>query len=137
MRHLTSLFAGALFGLGLTISGMVDPAKVIGFLDIAGAWDPTLAFVMGGAMIPMFISWAFVKKMQSPIAESDFKIPTLTHIDPRLLSGAALFGIGWGLVGICPGPALSALTFGGESILIFVASMIGGMFLFKFSPFAN
>lgn len=133
MKQVTSLIAGAIFGLGLTISGMVNPAKVIGFLDIAGNWDPTLIFVMGGAMIPMFVSWALVKKMRRPIGGGEFSLPTLKEIDKRLLSGAAMFGIGWGLVGICPGPGLSALTFGNPNILVFVSAMIIGMIVFRYT----
>lgn len=127
MKNLTSLISGAIFGIGLTISGMVNPAKVIGFLDIAGTWDPTLAFVMGGALIPMMITWVFAKKMSKPIAESQFKMPSTTDLDKPLIVGSALFGIGWGMVGICPGPGLAALSFGGGSISIFVSAMIGGM----------
>ncbi len=131
MKNLTSLISGIIFGLGLTVSGMVNPAKVIGFLDVAGAWDPTLIFVMGGAMIPMFIAWAFSKKMSAPVAESEFKLPTLGSIDKKLVTGAATFGIGWGLVGICPGPGLAAVTFGETGVVIFVAAMIAGMAIFK------
>lgn len=131
MKYLTSLLCGVLFGVGLTISGMVNPAKVIGFLDVAGSWDPTLAFVMAGAMAPMFLAWAIKKNMNRPIVAQDFKLPAKTNIDRPLLIGASLFGAGWGMVGICPGPGLAALTFGENGITIFVISMIIGMAIFN------
>ncbi len=135
MQLITGLIAGSLFGIGLTISDMVNPKRVLGFLDIAGEWDPTLLFVMGGAMLPMSISWFFVKKLKHPLFETDFKIPSKQHIDMKLILGSALFGVGWGTIGICPGPALTSLGTGNVSILIFVSSMMAGMLLFKISPF--
>lgn len=132
MRYLTSLICGILFGIGLTISGMVNPAKVIGFLDVTGNWDPTLAFVMGGAMVPMFLAWALKKSVKHPIVESTFQLPQKTEVDRPLLIGATLFGAGWGMAGICPGPGLAALTFGENGIVIFVLAMIAGMMIFNF-----
>lgn len=128
MRILASLFAGALFGLGLTISDMIDPARVLAFLDLgSGAWDPTLAFVMAGAMTPMFAAWALSRRRASPALGGSFPPPASGAIDLRLAGGAALFGLGWGLVGFCPGPALAALTLGGWPTLLFVAAMLAGM----------
>ncbi|WP_218048682.1 DUF6691 family protein [Curvivirga aplysinae] len=135
MRLITGLIAGSLFGIGLTISDMVNPKRVLGFLDIAGEWDPTLLFVMGGAMLPMFISWFFVKKLKHPLCETDFQIPSKQRINVKLIMGSALFGIGWGTIGICPGPSLASIGTGNVSLLIFVSSMIAGMLLFKVSPF--
>ena len=105
-----ALIAGALFGAGLTVSGMADPQRVRGFLDLFGAWDPTLAFVMGGALIPMAIAWRFQRRMTSPMAAERFALPTARDLDPRLIGGAALFGIGWGIAGLCPGPAIADLA---------------------------
>lgn len=133
MRYLTSLLCGVLFGIGLTISGMVNPAKVIGFLDVAGAWDPTLAFVMAGATVPMFVAWIVKKNMKNPIIEAKFDISQNTKVDRPLLIGATIFGAGWGMAGICPGPGLAALTFGESGIIIFVISMIIGMVIFNVS----
>ena len=104
-----ALIAGVLFGAGLAVSGMADPQRVRGFLDLFGAWDPTLAFVMGGALIPMALAWRIQKRMPSPMAAERFALPTARDLDPRLIGGAALFGIGWGLAGFCPGPALAGL----------------------------
>ena len=126
MRILIAAIAGALFGLGLVISGMTDPAKVLGFLDVAGAWDPTLAFVMGGAVLVMVPAWRLTR-MRTPIAAESFPPAPTAPIDGRLLGGSTLFGLGWGLVGLCPGPALAALAFGGTSVWIFAAAMLAGM----------
>jgi len=109
LRTLGAVISGVLFGAGLVVSGMVDPMRVLGFLDVAGAWDPTLAFVMGGALmmtVPLFW-WAM--RRGTPLADSKFHLPTLRSLDPRLLAGAAVFGMGWGLVGYCPGPALAGI----------------------------
>ena len=113
MPLLLSAFAsGLLFGLGLIVSRMVDPAKVLGFLDIVGNWDPSLAFVMGGAVAVSALGYRLAKRRGRPVLAPRLEIPTRRDLDPRLIGGAALFGIGWGLVGLCPGPALTALTFG-------------------------
>ena len=130
-RIAVALFAGLLFGLGLTVSGMVNPAKVLGFLDLAGDWDPSLAFVMGGAIPVAAIGFALARRRRTPVCDTKFAGPTKTAIDARLLAGAALFGIGWGLAGYCPGPALASLSFGGGKVVLFVASMLVGMALFQ------
>jgi uncharacterized protein len=124
---LIQLGIGLLFGLGLIISGMVNPAKVLNFLDIAGTWDPSLAFVMGGAVIVTFIGYKLVFKLKQPIFDSVFHLPTASHIDNRLVAGAAIFGIGWGLAGFCPGPAFTALGTGQSGAVIVVIAMIVGM----------
>ena len=130
MRHiLPGLLAGALFGVGLTLSGMVDPARVLGFLDIAGQWDPTLAFVLSAALIPSATAYLIKRRMARPIMAEEFCIPQNRELAPRLFGGAAMFGIGWGLVGLCPGPAIAGLAFGRWESWVFVAAMIAGMLL--------
>jgi uncharacterized membrane protein YedE/YeeE len=129
-RLLAALVSGLLFGLGLTVSGMVNPAKVLGFLDIAGDWDPSLAFVMGGAIPVAALGYAIARRRGKPVCAPAFALPTRTSIDTRLCLGAILFGVGWGLGGYCPGPALASLSFGGTKALVFVASMLAGMVLF-------
>lgn len=126
-----SLVSGILFGFGLTLSDMINPQRVLGFLDVAGAWDPTLAFVMGGALLVTFPAFHFVKKFGKPVCAAQFQIPTNKVIDKRLVGGAALFGIGWGLVGFCPGPAIAALVTLQPQVFIFGASMVAGMLLFQ------
>lgn len=129
MRTLGGLIAGSLFGAGLAISGMIDPAKVIGFLDIAGVWDPSLAFVMLGGVAVTAIGYRLVLRRDRPMFEPGFIHPTRRDIDPPLVLGAGLFGIGWGLAGYCPGPALAGLGFGRTETLGFVAAMLLGMFV--------
>ncbi|MGL5498232.1 MAG: DUF6691 family protein [Aeromonas sobria] len=131
MKLLTSLFAGVLFGLGMAISGMMDPARVTGFLDLAGAWDPSLAFVMGGALLVFMPGYFLLVKprRQSVLGEPIATVP-VSKLDRRLIGGAALFGIGWGLVGICPGPALSLISSGQSMIMLFIAAMVAGILLF-------
>ncbi|MFM5532520.1 DUF6691 family protein [Aeromonas veronii] len=131
MKLLTSLFAGVLFGLGMAISGMVDPARVTGFLDLAGAWDPSLAFVMGGALLVFMPGYFLLVKprRQSVLGEPIAAVPD-PRLERRLIGGAALFGIGWGLVGICPGPALSLISSGQPMIMLFIAAMVAGILLF-------
>lgn len=131
-RILAALVAGLLFGLGLTISQMIDPAKVIGFLDLAGSWDPSLAFVMAAAIPVAAIGFALAGRRPAPLCEARFIGPTKTRVDARLIAGAVIFGTGWGLVGFCPGPALASLTLGGLSPVIFVAAMLAGMTGFGF-----
>ncbi len=127
MRVVVALVSGLLFGLGLAVSDMIDPARVLGFLDVAGgAWDPTLAFVMGGALIPMAAAWRLVGVRARPVWGTRYPARP-GGVDGRLLGGAALFGAGWGLVGFCPGPALAALTLGGWPVWVFVAAMAAGM----------
>ena len=128
MRIIISLIAGALFGAGLHLSGMTDTQKVLGFLDIFGAWDPTLMFVMGGAMAPMAIAWALTRNRQ-PLAGGSFPARPDPRIDRKLVTGALMFGAGWGLVGLCPGPALASLSYGGWAGAFFLAAMIAGMLL--------
>ncbi|MDP3410520.1 YeeE/YedE family protein [Bosea sp. (in: a-proteobacteria)] len=129
-RITVALLSGALFGYGLSLSGMVDPARVIGFLDIAsGHWDPSLMFVLGGAVCVAVIAVAIQRRLPRPVLDTQFHIPERTDIDARLVGGSALFGIGWGLAGFCPGPALSALTTGLTPVLLFIAAMIAGMLL--------
>ncbi|MGY6038838.1 DUF6691 family protein [Aeromonas sp. AE23HZ002T15] len=130
MERLMSLFCGLLFGLGLALSGMVDPERVLGFLDVAGAWDPSLAFVMGGALL-VFMPGYFLlvrPRHQSLLGEPMAAVPVPT-LDARLLGGAALFGIGWGMAGICPGPALALITAGQPLIRLFVVAMVIGVLL--------
>jgi uncharacterized protein len=128
---IASLVAGTIFGAGLALSDMINPARVLGFLDLAGEWDPSLAFVMGGAIIPMVIAYAISRRMRTPLFDRSFFIPENRVMDSRLLIGAALFGIGWGLVGFCPGPAIAGLVFGQWQPWLFVAAMLGGMMIHR------
>lgn len=126
--RLTSLAAGFLFGMGMIISGMADPNKVIGFLDVAGAWDPSLAFVMGGALMVFMPSYfLLIKPKQKPVVAEEFCMSKHKNVDGRLVAGAVLFGLGWGLAGICPGPAMSSLALGNMGVWIFFASMMVGL----------
>ena len=126
MRLLIALISGAMFGAGLVVADMTNPARVQAFLDVFGAWDPTLAFVMGGAMLPMIWAWLLSRRIR-PVLAAAFPAPMST-IDARLIGGSAMFGAGWGLSGFCPGPALAALSFGGGGVVIFVGAMVAGMF---------
>jgi len=127
-----ALASGTLFGGGLAISGMMDPARVRGFLDVLGAWDPTLAFVMGGAVLVMVVAWSVQRSLAKPYFAGTFNLPVTQRIDRKLIGGSALFGIGWGLAGLCPGPALGALIIEPISAGIFVASMAAGMTLHRY-----
>ena len=129
MPVLSALVAGLIFGLGLIISGMANPAKVLNFLDVFGTWDPSLAFVMGGAIAVTLPGYRVLHGRSQPMFAEKFSWPTRTDLDPRLIGGAALFGIGWGLIGFCPGPALTALTVGHASTLVFVPAMLAGMWV--------
>lgn len=131
---LAALASGLLFGAGLAVSQMVNPAKVLGFLDIAGAWDPSLAFVLGGAVAVWGGAFAVTKRMRAPVFAAAFAIPTRRDIDARLVGGAALFGVGWGLVGYCPGPAVSSLALGHWEPAVFLAAMLAGMFAYRLIP---
>lgn len=131
MRLLVALFSGVLFGLGLVVSGMVNPAKVLGFLDVAGDWDPTLAFVMGGALLVAVPAFRVILKRPRPVLAEEFDLPAKKDLDARLLAGSALFGVGWGLAGFCPGPAVTALASGLAPVFVFVAAMVAGMALYK------
>ncbi|MEX0338555.1 MAG: DUF6691 family protein [Arenibacterium sp.] len=126
MRNVLALIAGGLFGAGLFFSGMTDTKKVLGWLDFFGAWDPTLAFVMGGAIAPMFVAWRLTNQ-RTPLAGGSFPGPATSDLTPRLIIGSVLFGVGWGLVGLCPGPAIASLSYGGTSGLIFLLAMLAGM----------
>ncbi|WP_457089878.1 DUF6691 family protein [Microvirga sp. P5_D2] len=135
MPLIVSAFAsGLLFGLGLIVSQMVNAAKVLGFLDIFGNWDPSLALVMGGAVVVSALGYLVAKRRGVPVLAPRLEIPTRRDLDPRLIGGAALFGIGWGLVGLCPGPALVGLTFGPWQVFVFVVAMIAGMAVFRLVP---
>jgi uncharacterized membrane protein YedE/YeeE len=129
MRALANLAAGVVFGLGLVISGLANPAKVLNFLDLAGAWDPSLAFVMAGAVLTAALGYRVVLARPKPVFDSRFHLPTATAIDRRMLAGAATFGVGWGLSGYCPGPAITALPLLNPATLVFVAAMLLGMWL--------
>ena len=134
MRIATAFVTGLIFGLGLVISGMTNPAKVLNFLDLTGTWDPSLAFVMGGAVIVTFLGYRLAWRRTEPLLASRFELPKRSELDPRLISGAALFGIGWGLGGYCPGPALTAVSLAAPGTLIFVAAMIAGMWVARAVP---
>jgi uncharacterized membrane protein YedE/YeeE len=127
MKHLISAISGGLFGTGLLISGMTDTTKVQGWLDVFGAWDPTLAFVMGGAIIPMAIAWRIVARREISVSGAPFPAPAAQKIDRRLVIGAILFGMGWALAGLCPGPVIASLSFGGAGGWMFLAAMLIGM----------
>jgi uncharacterized protein len=131
MTVFTSLLAGLVFGLGLIVSGMANPAKILGFLDLSGSWDPSLAFVMAGAIAVGLIAFAMAGKRTVSILGADMKLPTARHIDRRLVGGSLLFGIGWGVAGFCPGPGLVALGMGEAKAAVFVAAMLAGMALFE------
>ncbi|WP_331456562.1 DUF6691 family protein [Herbaspirillum chlorophenolicum] len=128
---IVSFASGLLFGLGLMLSGMADPAKVLGFLDLAGNWDPSLAFVMIGAIGVGVLAFAVARRRKSSWLGLPMQLPTATGITPRLLAGSALFGIGWGVAGFCPGPALVALGMGEGKAIAFVLAMLAGMLVFE------
>ncbi len=133
MRSLVAFLVGGLFGAGLLISGMTDTRKVQGWLDIFGDWDATLAFVMGGAIIPMAVAWQLTKG-RTALLGGAFPAPSDPQVDRRIVIGSVMFGAGWGLSGLCPGPAIASLSFGGLSGLVFATAMIGGMAM---APTAN
>jgi hypothetical protein len=127
-----SFVAGLLFAVGLIVSGMSNPSKVLNFLDVTGNWDPTLAFVMAGALLVTFPAFHFVLRRSAPLLSDRFHLPTRQQVDAPLVSGAAIFGVGWGLAGLCPGPALTALGSGATSAFVFVASMTAGALVHKY-----
>ena len=131
MFALSAWLSGLVFGLGLIVSGMANPAKVLGFLDLAGAWDPSLALVMGGAVAVGFFAFLIVKNRTRSFIGAEMKLPTASAIDSRLLAGSAMFGAGWGVAGFCPGPGLVALGMGEPKALVFVAAMLVGMVIFS------
>ena len=132
MKNLLTLISGLLFGFGLLLSGMADPAKVQNFLDPFGTWDPSLAFVMGGAIAVTMPGFWLVIHRKKPFFNDIFHLPSHTDLDARLITGAAIFGVGWGLGGFCPGPAITALPLAAEGTLIFVATMLTGMAASKY-----
>jgi uncharacterized protein len=129
---LAGLAAGILFGAGLGLSGMTDPAVVLGFLDVAGAWNPALAFVMAGALAVTFVGYQLVWRRPTPFWAAKFELPTATAIDTPLVGGAALFGIGWGIAGWCPGPAMASLSAATGPLLAFLAAMLAGLAAVRF-----
>ncbi len=131
MTLMASLLAGLIFGLGLIVSGMANPAKVLGFLDLAGAWDPSLAFVMVGAIGVAAVAFRVARHRSSTLLGTEMKLPTSRTIDKRLLAGSLLFGIGWGVAGFCPGPALVALGMGEVKAIVFVLAMLVGIGIFE------
>jgi uncharacterized membrane protein YedE/YeeE len=138
MRTFWPAFAsGALFGAGLTVSHMVNPAKVAAFLDFAGRWDPSLALVMGGALAVTAAAYRWTLRRSAPLCAPAFRLPAATRIDARLIVGSALFGVGWGLGGFCPGPAIASLGYGATSSLLFVAAMLLGMLGWEWRPAAR
>ena len=127
MQILAALLSGILFGIGLSICELINPAKILAFLDIAGDWDPSLAVTMAAAVATTAVGYRLVLKRPAPLFAESFQLPTASVIDRRLVTGAAVFGLGWGLVGFCPGPAIAALPIGEHAVFIFVAAMLAGM----------
>ncbi len=125
----SAFFVGTLFGFGLAVSEMIDPARVIGFLDVTGTWDPTLLFVMGGALAVTLPGFPLILQRARPLLAEFFALPTQSKLDGSLIAGAIIFGIGWGIAGFCPGPALAALTSGSPGVALFVVAMITGQWL--------
>lgn len=128
-QTLAALFAGTLFGFGLSVAQMIDPAKVINFLDFAGTWDPSLAFVMAGGLIVNAIFTPFILKRGKPLLAEYFRLPTKTEIDKRIVVGGVLFGIGWGVAGYCPGPMITSLSFADSDILTVLGAFVVGTFV--------
>lgn len=129
MKLISAFISGVIFSIGLTVAGMTDPVNVIGFLDITGQWNPALMLVLIAAIVVTAIGYRLVWKRTEPLFEENFFVPTSRIMDGRLMTGAAIFGIGWGLVGLCPGPALSSVVSGESSVLVFIGAMLGGMLL--------
>ncbi len=130
-RILVPALSGTIFGAGLALGGMTDPARVRGFLDLLGDWDPTLAFVMGGAVLVMVAAWRIQPRLARPLFADGFALPGTSDLTPRLIGGSALFGVGWGIAGLCPGPGIAALVIEPVSAAIFVAAMLAGMALVR------
>lgn len=129
MRIVIAYLSGLVFGVGIAVSGMINPAKVLNFFDIAGSWDPSLMFVMGGALAVALPGYHFVLRRPAPATDSRFHLPTKTTIDARLLGGSAVFGVGWGIAGFCPGGALPALGTGRMEVFAFVVALLFGMLI--------
>ena len=132
MERISEFVVGLLFGLGLILAGMTDPAKVVGFLDLAGAWDPSLALVMGGAILVGLFAFGAAKRRTTNMFGGAMQLPTSRDIDRRLIAGSVMFGAGWGLAGFCPGPAIVSMASGQPKALVFVLAMVAGMILFDF-----
>lgn len=137
MRVVSAFLIGLAFGLGVVVAGMANPAKVLNFFDIAGSWDPSLAFVMGGALTVTAAGYRLVLKRPAPVLAAAFQVPTRTTLDRRLVGGSALFGIGWGIAGFCPGGALPALGTGRLEVILFVAALVIGLLLARLLPSAG
>lgn len=131
MHILSALIVGLVFGIGLIVSGMTDPSKVLGFLDLAGNWDPSLAFVMGGAILVGLLAFRVAGRRERSLLGEAMRLPSATRIDRRLVLGSLAFGAGWGLAGYCPGPALASLASGSAKPLVFTAAMVAGMGVFE------
>ena len=131
MYALSALATGLIFGIGLIISGMTNPSKIIGFLDLTGSWDPSLAFVMGGAVAIGFVAFRFARRRKTALLGGAIQLPTGRQIDRRLVFGSLAFGIGWGLAGYCPGPAIVSIGMGQEKAIVFAVAMVAGMVLFQ------
>ncbi|HZX52139.1 MAG TPA: DUF6691 family protein [Pseudomonas sp.] len=131
MRKLTALLAGLIFGVGLLLAGMANPAKVLGFLDLAGAWDPSLALVMLAAIAVAVLPFRWARQQCLTLLDAPMQLPNKRNLDRRLIGGSLLFGVGWGIAGICPGPALAILLSGHWQVLLFVLAMLAGMLLFS------
>ncbi|MFJ1470654.1 YeeE/YedE family protein [Massilia orientalis] len=132
MQIVSAFIVGLVFGIGLIVAGMTDPAKVQAFLDLAGSWDPSLAFVMGGAILIGLVAFRFAGKRERSMLGEAMRLPTVRQVDRRLVLGSLAFGTGWGLAGFCPGPALASLAAGGSKVLIFTGAMLTGMVMFEF-----
>ncbi len=132
-RGASALLAGAVFGIGLTVAGMTDPRKVLGFLDITGDWDPSLLLVLGGAVALAAVAFVFIQRRGKPLLDARFHLPPKVRIDARLLGGAALFGAGWGIAGFCPGPAIASIGLGNPEALWVVPAIVAGVFLQRWS----
>lgn len=130
MRKLIAFFAGLIFGIGLLLAGMANPAKVLGFLDLAGAWDPSLALVMGGAIAVALLPFAWARRQSRSLLGAPMQLPQKRELDRRLILGSLVFGIGWGVAGICPGPGVAILLTGHWQAMLFAAAMLAGMLLF-------
>jgi uncharacterized membrane protein YedE/YeeE len=131
-KNIAALVSGLLFGLGLAVSQMVNPAKVIGFLDVTGNWDPSLIFVMAGAIGVAFVFFRIILKTPAPKFDQIFRVSSINTVDRKLVMGAGIFGIGWGLVGLCPGPAISSLAYGRVEAVLFLAAMFAGYYVERF-----
>jgi len=133
MRFVTLFLSGLIFGFGIVISGMANPAKVINFFDIAGTWDPSLMFVMGGGVITTLIGYRFILRKPAPLFDDEFHLPSKKDLDKQLIGGSAVFGIGWGIAGFCPGGSLPALGTGVTDVFVFVGALIAGIYAAKYA----